>query len=104
MFVTTGTLGIQRIHRRETPTIGAMPRLGLNGCRSLWRHEAGDTTVVPIFIRHCDWKGAPFGAVQRLPEGAAPVSAFDDRDEAWAGVASALRLVVEGIAGARGRA
>ncbi len=59
--------------------------------------------VVPILVRHCDWGSAPFGMVQGLPEGAAPVKAFEDRDEAWASVATALRTVVEGIAKARRR-
>ena len=62
------------------------------------RHEAGETTVVPILVRHCDWGAAPFGKVQGLPEDAYPVTAFEDRDEAWASVATALRTVVEGIA------
>ena len=65
--------------------------------RAMERHETGETTVVPILVRHCDWHAAPFGKVQGLPEGADPVKEFEGRDKAWAGVATALRVVVEKI-------
>src|SRR5215218_8927405 len=32
------------------------------------RHDAGDATVIPIIVRDCDWKTAPFGKLEALPE------------------------------------
>ena len=32
--------------------------------RAMERHEAGDAAVIPIILRPCDWKSAPFGKLQ----------------------------------------
>jgi hypothetical protein len=29
--------------------------------RALERHDAGECRVIPVFLRACHWKGAPFG-------------------------------------------
>lgn len=59
--------------------------------RALERHKSGTAYVVPVFIRACVWKGAPFETLNGLPSGAKAVKLWDDRDEAWTNV-------VEGIA------
>jgi hypothetical protein len=42
--------------------------------RAIERHEAGEATVIPIIIRECDWKSAPFNMLQVLPQGSKPVT------------------------------
>ena len=62
--------------------------------RALERHEAGSATVIPIFIRPCDWQTAPFAKIQGLPRNATPVSKWPDADEAWLNVAQGIRAVI----------
>ena len=62
--------------------------------RALERHDAREARVIPIFLRPCDWKGAPFGRLQGLPRDARPVTQWPDPDEAWTSVASGIRAVV----------
>lgn len=63
--------------------------------RAMQRHEAGDATVIPVLLRSCDWKGAPFGKLQGLPKDMAPVNASKDRDAAWTEVAAGIRAAAE---------
>lgn len=63
--------------------------------RALERHEAGNATVIPVLLRSCDWKGAPFGKLQGLPKDMAPITSWKDRDAAWTDVATGIRAVAE---------
>ena len=63
--------------------------------RALERHASGEAIVVPILLRACDWKGAPFGKLQGLPQGMKPVTAWPDRDVAWTDVAAGIRAIAE---------
>ncbi|HET8774519.1 MAG TPA: COR domain-containing protein [Thermoanaerobaculia bacterium] len=63
--------------------------------RGMERHEAGEATVIPIMLRSCDWKGAPFEKLQGLPPEMKAVTSFEDRDVAWTAVASGIRAVAE---------
>lgn len=63
--------------------------------RALERHDAGEARVVPLFVRPCDWRGAPFARLQGLPRDGEPVTRRGDADEAWAEVAAGLRALVE---------
>ncbi|HYT44868.1 MAG TPA: TIR domain-containing protein, partial [Methylomirabilota bacterium] len=58
--------------------------------RALERHAKGESSVVPIILRSCFWKNAPFGQLQILPKDAKPVAS-------WANVDKALLEVAEGI-------
>lgn len=62
--------------------------------RAMERHDRGEAKVVPIFIKHCEWKGASFGRVQGLPKDAKPVG-DPNNDEAWTGVATGIRALVD---------
>lgn len=59
--------------------------------RAMERHEAGQARVIPVFLRPCDWKGAPFGKLQGVPDNAKPISQWRDRDEAFNRVTQAVR-------------
>ena len=59
------------------------------------RQEAHEAEAVPIIVKKCDWQKLPFAKLQGLPEGAKPVTKWDDRAEAWTSVATGIRTVVE---------
>ena len=42
--------------------------------KALDRHEDGEAVVIPVILRPCRWKYAPFGKLQALPKDAKPVS------------------------------
>jgi hypothetical protein len=62
---------------------------------ALEREAKGEARVVPVILRACDWKGAPFGKLQGFPKDMKPVTSWPNRDEAWADVAAGIRKVVE---------
>jgi internalin A len=62
------------------------------------RHQKKTATVIPIILRTCDWKDAPFAKLQGLPSKLKAVTAWSDRDEAWTNVASGIRAVAEQLA------
>jgi len=63
--------------------------------RAIERHESGDAIVIPVLLRSCDWKGAPFGKLQGLPKDMTPITAWKDRDAAWTDVATGIRMIAE---------
>src|SRR5450755_173055 len=70
---------------------------GVEMQRALERHEADQARVIPIALRPCDWKDAPFAHLQALPTNARPITTWLDRDEAWADVVRRIREVVTQI-------
>lgn len=62
--------------------------------RAMERHAAGTARVIPIFIRDCDWTGAPFAKLQGVPDPQRPVTSWPNQDEAWAVVAKAIRHAI----------
>jgi internalin A len=62
---------------------------------ALERHDLGEAVVMPIIIRQCDWRSAPFGRLQALPKDGKPVTSWKNRDAAWADVAAGLRRLAE---------
>jgi hypothetical protein len=74
--------------------------------RAIERHDQGQACVIPVFLRPCDWKGAPFGKLQGLPTDAEPVtsSRWSSVDEAFAVVAGGIRKAVTDLRRRRLRA
>ncbi len=64
---------------------------------SLERHARGETKVVPVILRHCDWTATPLGDLEVLPEKGRPVVDWPTRDQAFLDVVSGLRKVVAGL-------
>jgi internalin A len=62
---------------------------------ALQRHESGEAIVVPIMLRPCDWRGAPFSKLQGLPKEMRPVTVWENRDAAWKDVAVGIREMAE---------
>jgi internalin A len=66
--------------------------------RALERHGEGATRVIPIIIRDCNWRSAPFAELQALPTDARPVPTWGPdkyaRDSAWKNVADGIEKVL----------
>ncbi len=71
--------------------------------RAMERHEAREARVIPIFLRHVNWKGAPFGKIQGLPTNIKPVTSWPDKDEAFEIVSSGVEKLVEVLLASRQR-
>lgn len=64
---------------------------GIEMNTALRRHHAGEARVIPIILRPCDWKSAPFAGLLATPTDARPVTKWADRDEAWLDVVEAIK-------------
>lgn len=62
--------------------------------RALERHKSGKAKVIPIILKHCDWKHMPLGALRALPRDGYPISKWADKDEAYHDVVKELRRVL----------
>lgn len=65
--------------------------------RALERHADGGACVVPVILRPCDWRNAPFAKFEVLPKGGEPIKSWADQDKAFLNVAQGIRHVAEGI-------
>lgn len=59
--------------------------------RALERHDAGKARVIPIILRPCDWRSAPFGKLKALPRDGKPVTTWKPRDEAFVDIVEGIR-------------
>lgn len=66
--------------------------------RALERHRAGQASLIPVILRHCDWPNTPLAELRGTPRDNIPVMAWPDRDEALSDVARDIRRVAEEIA------
>lgn len=69
---------------------------------SLERHANGQTVVVPVILRECQWYKAPFGKLEPLPKNGKAVtdsSNWPNRDKAWTTVAQGIEELAEKIRG-----
>ena len=55
------------------------------------RHRDRDAIVIPVILRPCEWKHAPFGDLMATPLNGTPVTQAPDRDQALLEVAQAIR-------------
>ncbi|WP_321337389.1 toll/interleukin-1 receptor domain-containing protein [Breoghania sp.] len=59
--------------------------------RALERHKEGTARVIPVILRHCDWKTMPFAKLMAAPTDGRPIKAWADIDEAYTNVAGHIR-------------
>lgn len=64
---------------------------GIEMRRAMERNAEGSARVIPIILRPCDWKSAPFGQILATPKDGKPVTRWADRDEAWLDVVEAIK-------------
>jgi hypothetical protein len=62
--------------------------------RALERHQAGDARVLPVILRPCDWKSAPFGSLMATPTDGKPITKFADYDDAFLEVTNAIKSAI----------
>nr|WP_306673582.1 toll/interleukin-1 receptor domain-containing protein [Tahibacter caeni] len=77
--------------------------LGSEECaREMWRaldnRRKRGTVVVPVILRRCDWRGAPFGKLNALPVDGVPLDLAEDRAAVLAAIAAGLVAVAEDLA------
>jgi len=65
--------------------------------RAVERHDNREARVIPIILRPCDWKGAPFSKLQPLPKNARPVTKWRNRDDAFLDVVEGIRAAIKVI-------
>jgi hypothetical protein len=63
--------------------------------KALERQETGTARVIPIILRECDWKIAPFRKLQALPSNGKPVTMWRDKDAAFADIARGIREIAD---------
>lgn len=64
--------------------------------QAMRQHTEGRSVVVPVILRHCVWRDAPFGGLLALPTDGRPLTAWPDRDEAAKNIAEGvMRIVAE---------
>jgi hypothetical protein len=62
---------------------------------ALSRHERGDSKIIPIIVRPCNYNVDHIvGALQVLPKDAKPVTDWHNRDNAWLDVVSSIQNIV----------
>ena len=67
--------------------------------RAMDRHARRKASVIPIILRKCDWRDAPFGKLQALPEDGKPIKTWNDIDEAFSDVVAGIKRTIAEING-----
>lgn len=70
---------------------------GIEMKKALEQHNSGDSIVVPLIIRPCDWASADFGSIQGLPKDANPVSKWENEDDAWLDAVNGIKKLISSI-------
>ena len=60
-------------------------------------HDQGRLRLLPVIGRNCKWQNLPFAGLQALPEGAVPISSWDNRDDAFVSVVLGVERVAREI-------
>jgi hypothetical protein len=68
---------------------------GIEMQRAMQRHATKEATVIPVIVRPCDWKSAPFGKLMAVPRDGKAIVTWTNYDEAYADVARRVRELVE---------
>lgn len=67
--------------------------------RAMEHHAQRKACVIPIILRNCDWRDAPFGKLQALPKDGKPINTWNDIDDAFTDVVEGLKRTIAGITG-----
>lgn len=62
--------------------------------RAIERHDCGEATVIPIILRSCDWRKAPFAKLQALPRDGKPVDEWRTLNAGFKNVAEGIRRAI----------
>lgn len=59
------------------------------------RHASGEARVIPVLVRHVDWRAEPFARIQILPRSGIPIAKAKDMDEILSEVAAEIRKALD---------
>lgn len=59
--------------------------------RAKARHDKGEAVLIPVLLRKCEWRTAPFGTLKALPDDEVPIMEWPDKDGAFTSIAEGLR-------------
>jgi len=59
--------------------------------RTLERDRQGSVKILPVILRECDWRNAPFGDILAVPTDGRPIEDFSSRDKAYMEVVKMIR-------------
>lgn len=62
---------------------------------ALKRHERGEACVIPVLLRHIDWRTPLLRHLEALPKGEKPITAWNDRNEAFRNVTRSIEEIIE---------
>jgi hypothetical protein len=68
---------------------------GVEMKRAIERHRRGEARVIPVILRACLWKRAPFGELQALPRDGKAITTWANMDEAFRNVAEGIERAVK---------
>ncbi|MCC8955042.1 toll/interleukin-1 receptor domain-containing protein [Bradyrhizobium sp. Pear77] len=63
--------------------------------RALVRHREGACVVIPVILRPCDWRDAPFAPLMALPTDGKPVTKWPNADEAFLEITTGIKKLVK---------
>jgi hypothetical protein len=63
--------------------------------QALRQHEERRSILIPVILRDCEWRSAPFGKLLAVPKDGCPITMWADRDQATKNVADQVMRVVD---------
>ena len=63
--------------------------------KAIERAKANECVVAPVIVRPCLWQELPIKEFLALPKDGKPISKYDDKDEAYTEVVSAIRKLID---------
>jgi internalin A len=67
--------------------------------RALERQEKGEACVIPVIVRDCNWKIAPFAKLQAVPKDGKAVNTWENKDSAWRNVSEEIEKAADSLRG-----
>ena len=65
--------------------------------QAMARHSDGTACVIPIILKPCDWKNAPFSKLQVLPRDGKAINTWHNRDEAFVNIVQEIRRAIASL-------
>ncbi len=63
--------------------------------RAMGCHDRGETRVIPVILRPCDWQSALFGKLKAIPNDGKPVTKHQTLDDTFLDVTRAIREIAQ---------
>jgi TIR domain len=62
--------------------------------RTLERDRQGSVKILPVILRQCDWRNAPFGDISAMPRDGKSIESFSSHDDAYMEVVAEIRKAI----------